>query len=186
MDLNATELDFEKGSRDGGLKIDPNNVIGSGAIAQVYKGSLTHNGVRKLVAVKVLHPNIHKRIERDLSLMRRVAELIHSLPSETIHMMNLPRVCGNFAQVMEHQIDLRNEAKHLHLFRENFALENKNEKIAKVSFPRPIISDADCLIEDYEDALPISKYLNDESAKGMELRKRLAGPLLRSFLKVSQ
>lgn len=187
MDLDdGTDLYFKKRSKDGGLKIDPNNVIGSGAVAQVYKGSLTHNGVQKLVAVKVLHPNIHTRIERDLSLMTRVAELIHSLPSDTIQMMNLPRVCANFAQVMEHQIDLRNEAKHLHLFRANFAVENNNEKIAKVSFPRPILSDTNCLIEDYEDALPMSEYLNDESAKGMELRKKLAGPLLRSFLKVSQ
>jgi len=184
VNIDASKLDFEQG---GGLKIDPKDVIGSGSVAQVYKGTLTHNGVRKQVAIKVLHPNIHKKVDRDLSLMRRVAQLIHSLPSETIRMMNLPKVCGNFAQVMEFQIDLRKEAKNLHIFRDNFAVHvgSENGKIPKVSFPRPILTDADCLIEDYEEALPISAYLKDDSAQGVELRKKLAGPLLRSFLKVS-
>ena len=183
VDLGASELAFDQG---GGLKINPNDVIGSGSVAQVYKGTLTHNGVCKQVAIKVLHPNIHERVDRDLSLMRRVAQLIHSLPSETIRMMNLPKVCHNFAQVMTFQIDLRNEAKNLHIFRDNFAVgRSENGKIPKVSFPRPILSDADCLIEDYEEALPMASYLKDNSTQGVELRKKLAGPLLRSFLKVS-
>jgi len=166
----------------GGLTIDQNDVIGSGSVAQVYKGTLNRNGVEKMVAVKILHPNIHGRIERDLSLMQRVASLVDSLPSETIRMMNLPRVAANFSDIMRHQIDLRNEKAHLERFRDNFLCDDA--LVGKVSFPQPIFAEADCLVEDYEDAVPISQFLKDDSPSGMALRRRLAGPLLRAFLKM--
>lgn len=169
------------GGHEGGLKIDPRDVIGSGSVAQVYKGTLTYNGVERKVAVKVLHPNIHTRIERDLKLMERIAQLLHSLPSETIRMMNLPRVCGNFSLIMRHQIDLRNEARHLQRFRQNFV---SHEGYNKIEFPMPLLADEHCLVEDYEDAVPMSTFLLDDSEDGMKLRRKLAGPLLRAFLKM--
>lgn len=168
---------------EGGLKIDPKDVIGSGSVAQVYRGTLTyHNGEEKQVAVKVLHPNIQQRIERDLKLMGRLAQLFHALPSEAIRMINLPRVCGNFAEIMRHQIDLRNEARHLQRFRENFVVGD--DRIGKITFPMPLLVNENCLVEDYEDAVPMSSFLMDNTEEGMRLRRKLAGPLLRAFLKM--
>jgi aarF domain-containing kinase len=166
---------------EGGLKIHPKDVIGSGAVAQVYKGTLTYNGEEKQVAIKVLHPNIQQKIERDLKLMERLAQLLHALPSETVRMMNLPRVCGNFAAIMRHQIDLRNEARHLQRFRKNFVCD---DRISKIRFPMPLLADENCLVEDYEDAIPMSTFLMDNTEEGMRLRRKLAGPLLRAFLKM--
>mmetsp|Transcript_10228 Transcript_10228/g.19159 ORF Transcript_10228/g.19159 Transcript_10228/m.19159 type:complete len:627 (+) Transcript_10228:71-1951(+) len=166
---------------EGGLKIDPKNVIGSGSVAQVYRGTLTYNGEEKQVAVKVLHPNIQQKIERDLKLMERLAQLCHALPSETVRMINLPRVCGNFADIMRHQIDLRNEAKHLQKFRKNFVCD---DRISKIAFPMPFLADENCLVEDYEDATPMSSFLMDDTEEGMRVRRKLAGPLLRAFLKM--
>lgn len=62
------------------LKIDKDGIIGSGSVAQVYSGiwkdpnSETKEG--RKVAVKVLHPNIHHDVERDLLLLKRVANII--------------------------------------------------------------------------------------------------------------
>eukprot|EP00554_Chaetoceros_debilis_P002484 CAMPEP_0194087012 /NCGR_PEP_ID=MMETSP0149-20130528/23487_1 /TAXON_ID=122233 /ORGANISM="Chaetoceros debilis, Strain MM31A-1" /LENGTH=593 /DNA_ID=CAMNT_0038770255 /DNA_START=191 /DNA_END=1972 /DNA_ORIENTATION=- len=179
------------------LKIDPKDVIGSGSIAQVYKGILRQedrdggdsNGdsEERAVAVKVLHPQIHERVERDLDLMTRVASIVDSLPIETIKMMNLPKIANNFAMIMRNQLDLRRESDHLLQFSHNFAPIDSSKgitSIAKVSFPEPIMASADCLIEDYEDALPISHYIEDETHAGLALRRELAGPLLRAFLKM--
>jgi aarF domain-containing kinase len=169
------------------LRICENDVIGSGSVAQVYKGSFSSDGVENhVVAVKVLHPDIHDRIERDMSLFFRVASILNALPSETIRMMNLPKVTSNFAHIMRHQLDLRNESDHLDVFRYNFSYNDNPASVGvpKVKFPRPILAEADCLVEDYEDAVPISILLKDDSEKGLELRRKLAGLLLRSFLKM--
>ena len=41
-------------------------------------------------------------------------------------------------------------------------------------------------MEEYagDDAVPISRYLADDSSEGLKVRKRLAGPLLRAFFKM--
>lgn len=84
---------------------------------------------------------------------------------------------------MKLQTDLRNESQNLDKFRQNFDSEMKQD--SKVSFPKPILSECDCLIEDYmDDSKPISDYLFDDSANGMAIRRTLAGPLLRAFLKM--
>ena len=176
------------------LRIFKNDVIGSGSVAQVYRGSIHKDGSEKTVAVKVLHPNINEKIEKDLNLMWRVASLLDALPSKTIKLMNLPTVVSNFADLMRHQIDLRNESYHLEEFRRNFRnvsgfdYDDKNHTaeslVPLISFPRPIAAERSCLVEDYEDGMPISHYVSDDSAEGMELRRQLAQPLLRSFLKM--
>eukprot|EP00978_Attheya_sp_CCMP212_P004709 scaffold10348_cov54-Attheya_sp.AAC.2 len=183
--------------REKGLEIHPGDLIGSGSAAQVYRGTLTlKNGWKKNVAVKILHPNIKKRVERDLLLMERVSELLDSIPSETIHMMSLPRVADTFGSIIRRQVDLRIEGHNLNQFHSNFVNgskgmeddgEVKTERIPKVSFPRPIKGwvDEHVLVEDLVDnATPIAQFLRDSSEKGLELRRELAGPLLRSFLKM--
>ncbi len=55
------------------LEINENDIIGSGSVAQVYTGLWKG---QKRVAVKVLHPNIHEHVERDLLLMMRAADII--------------------------------------------------------------------------------------------------------------
>ena len=63
------------------LNIHENDIIGSGSVAQVYSGIWTNSNsddkkVTRRVAVKILHPNIHHRVERDLLLMKRAASII--------------------------------------------------------------------------------------------------------------
>jgi predicted unusual protein kinase regulating ubiquinone biosynthesis (AarF/ABC1/UbiB family) len=53
------------------------NILGSGCIAQVYKGKIEHNGNELLVAIKVKHPNVDDEIDSDL-----FSSVSHSMRSE--------------------------------------------------------------------------------------------------------
>lgn len=99
-------------------------------------------------------------------------------------MLSLPRACSNFENIMHLQVDLRNESINLDRFRDNFECNTKNDTM-KISFPEPFLSERECLIEDYiKDSKSISAYLVDDSASGLLARRKLAGPLLRAFLKM--
>jgi len=82
------------------LKVDREGILGSGCVAQVYRGTLGGNGDGKErdVAVKVLHPNMLERTERDLLLMKRMANLVRkyvlqvsipclSIPLAVVHLI---------------------------------------------------------------------------------------------------
>ena len=175
-----------------GLKIG--NVIGCGSAAQVYSGSLTTvdaNGNEKIkeVAVKILHPRFQHMVDRDLQFFKSIADVLNALPFEKLKMLNLPRVAENFGVILRRQADLRIEAENLTQFRTNF-LGNANDAdyTGMISFPSPVEGwvDRDVLVEELVgDATPIAEFLNDSSPEGLALRKELAGPLLRAFLKMT-
>jgi aarF domain-containing kinase len=103
-------------------------------------------------------------------------------------MMNLPRATETFGYVLFLQADLINEAKNLNQFRSNFYRESKTRQDeSSIVFPQPIQgwSSPKVIVEDYvHDAIPISDFIQDSSAEGIAIRKELAGPLLRAFLKM--
>jgi len=117
-------------------------------------------------------------------LMKRVAFLIDSLPSETLSCLGLPTVASNFENILRRQIDLRLEAQNLQRFAKNFQHFEHSNFI--VTFPRPVDNfvSEHVLVEDFIDGVPISDFLLDESINGLELRKKLAKPLLNAFLKM--
>jgi aarF domain-containing kinase len=175
-----------------GLHIKEDDVIGCGSAAQVYRGRLTAIDARtgkesvRTVAVKVLHPNFSKMVQRDLELMQSVAEFLHSLPTETIKMLNFPRATENFGGVLQLQADLTNEATNLEQFRTNFYHDFPEEQ-SSIRFPKPFPgwSSRNVLVEDYvHEATPIANFLRDSTPDGLKLRRELAGPLLRAFLKM--
>jgi hypothetical protein len=184
-----------------GLQIE--EVIGCGSAAQVYKGRLKQQqqqkqkqellndeggGSEHAVAIKVLHPNFTQMVERDLELIQIVAEYLHALPSDFIRMLNLPRVTENFGGVLRLQADLTNEARNLQQFRFNFYKNRGDvEEQSSIAFPQPLDQwrSTNVLVEDcFHDAVPIAEFLKDSTEKGLEVRRELAGPLLRAFLKM--
>jgi aarF domain-containing kinase len=81
---------------------------------------------------------------------------------------------------------LRVESGNLQQFRANFYRTNKNE-VGVICFPAPVEGwiDQQVLVEDLvEDATPIAEFLQDASPSGWVIRRELAGPLLRAFLKM--
>jgi len=114
------------------------------------------------------------------------------LPFEIIKMLGLPRAASNFTSVMREQVDLRLEGENLDRFYDNFISAATSNgafpwRDPKTTFPRPYDGWVahNVLVEEFiEDSTPISEYLNDNSEDGKALRKELAGPLLRAFLKM--
>lgn len=108
------------------------------------------------VAIKILHPKVHRTIARDIKIMRFVANLINLFPGA--EWLSFPEEVDVFADMMFSQLDLRNEAKNLLRFGDNFG--HRREAI---SFPRPLpkFSTRELLIEQYEDALPLKHFLNN-------------------------
>ena len=103
-----------------------NELIGSGCIGQVYKGSIKSlDGKVQNVAVKVMHPNIKRAINSDLDLLRIVVAVMEKFPYlfKGIQWFNLNGVIDEFAAMLKLQLDFRVEAENLDKFNENFADE---------------------------------------------------------------
>jgi aarF domain-containing kinase len=97
-------------------------------------------------------------------------------------------VVEEFSVVLRNQADLTIEAQNLRQFRTNFYRNSETrEHESSIIFPQPIDgwTAPQVIVEDYVgDAVPIATFLHDSSPEGMEIRKKLAGPLLRAFLKM--
>lgn len=106
-------------------------------------------------AVKVLHPGVESLINADLTIMHAVASIIHLLPDA--EWLSFPDEVEMFGKMMREQLDLRCEAGNLDRFAENF----KNRP--KVGFPLPFMPlvRKTVLIEEYQNALPIRKFLDN-------------------------
>jgi aarF domain-containing kinase len=85
-----------------------------------------------VVAVKVLHPNVDKVINRDLKIMSFFANCIAALPG--MEWISLPEEVEVFGKMMREQLDLRHEASNLETFEHNFNARRENA----VNFPRPM------------------------------------------------
>jgi aarF domain-containing kinase len=178
-----------------GLHVEEDVIIGTGSAAQVYRGTLdvpdpvTGDIISKPVAIKVLHPRLDYLVARDLWLVQTIANIMHALPVERIRMLNLPRATDNFGSILQRQADLRVEASNLVRFRSNFFGNSTNDEQegSLIFFPQPMNGwiSSTVLVEDLvHDAKPISEYLKDSSEEGQVIRKELAGPMLRAFLKM--
>jgi len=202
----------------GGLVVMPEDVIGCGSAAQVYRGKLriqqqqqqqqhtqyanqsrqsslplSDTTIYRDVAVKVLHPNFQELVDRDLELIGILADFLHSLPIESVRLLNLPHAVEDFSVVLHNQSDLTIEATNLRRFRKNFydkqspSSQRKsareegddfNESSWGVVFPQPVDgwTSSKVLVEDYvHDSVPIADFLLDSSKEGMETRRELAG-----------
>lgn len=109
-------------------------ILGSGCIAQVYKGAIfDKNGKEQPVAVKVKHPNVDDDIDADLDIMRVSMHILERIPVDVfrnLKWLNLPGFIEEVATMLSIQLDLRQEADHLVRFNENF----KNDD--EIIFPK--------------------------------------------------
>jgi aarF domain-containing kinase len=135
--------------------------IGSGCIAQVYKGTLLrdtpHHPKSTEIAVKVQHPNIWDKVCIDFYILGKVASFLESLPgSLDLSNLSLRDSVDQFCNIMLPQLDLTLEASHLKRFNRDFSGD------PRVHFPIAIdeLTSPKILTETFCHGKPILSYLN--------------------------
>lgn len=130
------------------------------------------------VAIKVLHPNVERKINRDLKLMKFFANLINIIP--TMEWLSLPEEVDQFSVLMRLQLDLRIEGLNLAKFRYNFKDQSD------IHFPKPYLnySTREVLVEEFIHAIPLEKILSIKENFGKNLSREISDKGLDSFLKM--
>ena len=155
--------------------------IGSGACAQVYNAKINtskveghentysdHESEILPVAVKVLHPNIVCKFERDLGVFQFLVGMAYTfLPS--IEWISFRESLDEFAFQMQVQLDLTTEAENMLQFRRDYEKGN-------IIFPRPIVEmcTPELLVQTYEIGEHIQNYLSDLDAVPKAARKKMS------------
>ena len=91
--------------------------LASASVAQVHAATL-HDG--RAVVVKVLRPGIDRRIARDVTLLRALADIVarHHPHADKIRPHD---VVSEIEKTLEHELDLQREGANASLLRRNFA-----------------------------------------------------------------
>ncbi|CAK9441238.1 uncharacterized protein LODBEIA_P51070 [Lodderomyces beijingensis] len=157
------------------------NGNGSGDMANKFFDQLVvteHLDSNEAVAIKVLHPNVEVKINRDLKVMKFFADFINIIP--TMEWLSLPDEVEQFSILMRLQLDLRIEAMNLAKFRQNF------KSRLDIHFPKPYLNftTRDVLVEEYIYAIPLSKLLSLTENFGKNLSKEVSDKGLDAFLKM--
>lgn len=92
--------------------------VAAASIAQVHRGEVERDGIRKAVAVKVLRPNVSARFRRDLSDFFYVANKAESYSAEA-RRLRLIEVINTMSRSVAMEMDLRLEAAALSEMAEN-------------------------------------------------------------------
>lgn len=143
-------------------------------LALTYEEDEEHRIPTAAVAIKVLHPNVHRTIEYDIRIMRFFADMLNTLPG--MSWVSLPEEVAQFSTLMFSQLDLRHEARNLARFERNFMTRN-----SAVSFPRPLLEfcSRDVLVEELIDAVPLKHFMR---LGGLDYDSRIADLGLDAFL----
>lgn len=155
------------------------NPVGSGTIAQVHICTLRNGGLE--VAVKIAHPHVAEKIERDLQLIGLIAAVVDSM----FPWLNIMEEAQYFSNMMHEQLDLRREAYTLAHFSRNFATWRT------VSIPVPIYPyvSSSILMETFASGTSIAKFVrpwpgNSSPAIEHRITYELATIGLNSFLQM--
>jgi len=161
------------------LEITDRTPLGTGCLCQVYKGKLlVGDGEKQEIAIKIVHPDVRRKIRVDLSLLRVVLKFLERIPvaRDYLRWNGVDSAVSEFETMMVEQMDLRIEAKNLQRFGENF------KDIPNVTFPR-VYTDhvtADVLVESFEAGKCIDQYFDAPPP----LKKHLADVGIDAFLKM--
>ena len=145
------------------LEIDQSKPIGSGCIAQVYRGKyLDKNDKGEIkdkvdVAIKLIHPHIEQNLIYDMHLMKAFIWLIEFFPG--IHYMSLSDTANTFARAMQEQMDLRIEAENMNHFIDDF----RDSKTVLFSKPLEGLIQKHALVETFCNGVPITNFMSEDT-----------------------
>ena len=138
------------------LELDKTKPIGSGCIAQVYKGTFKKpDGTRVPVACKLIHPHIEENLVHDMNILKAFVRLLECVPS--LQYLSLGGAVNTFSHAMREQLDLSMEAEHMKHFKEDFK-DDPN-----VDFAEPIdgMVTRNALVETFCEGVPITQFMKE-------------------------
>jgi aarF domain-containing kinase len=175
-------------------RIEIDDILGSGCIAQVYKGYIilptdddtdaTTNRQKQQprrrirpVAIKVMHPHVEADIDADLDILRvtvRIMEYLDFGPLKDLKWLNLPGFIEEMADMLKLQLDLRREGRNLVQFHQNFMSNDV------VIFPQLIEAcppTKNILVETFCEGVPIMDFIKHNKADRDMLTKMCTGAI---------
>jgi aarF domain-containing kinase len=165
-------------------------LLGSGCIAQVFKAKYKEDGVkrddRKSVAVKVVHPSAARSIKADTNIMLAITRVLEAVVPGS-ESLSLHESVQEFTSIMLRQLDLRNEAESLRIFRRNFSSSSSQGGSSSgdgVRFPSPLVTGRNVLVETLEPGSTVAELMPViEGNAGV--RQQLTQVLLDTILKMT-
>jgi aarF domain-containing kinase len=154
--------------------------IGSGCIAQVYKGTLKqkspHHPEGSEIAIKVQHPGIWQKVCVDFYILGKIANALEAIPYLNLDYLSIRDTVDQFCNVMLPQLDLTLESKHLTRFNKDFGSD------PQITFPVPLdeLTTQKILVETFCHGSPILQFQSAD----LETRKELAYLGLQTTLKM--
>ena len=158
------------------LSIEPSKTAAS--IAQVHKGKVFLNGKKIDVAIKILRPNIEKKIKRDLSSFYAAARILEKISHEA-RRLRLVEVIETLERSLSIEIDLRLEAAAQSEIKENTI----NDNYFYVPSILWDLARKNILISEWVDAIP-AKNMNELNKAGYNFKK-IGKNILKTFLTLS-
>ncbi len=122
----------------------------SASIGQAHRAVLPDG---REVVVKVQHPDILRRVQTDLSILKELAGLAEQYISE-LRAYRPTAIVEEFHRTLLRELDFRRELRHLQIFNNNFA------KDPCVKFPAPVpeLSSGRVLTMEYLAGTPLAKH----------------------------
>lgn len=117
----------------------------------VYRACYIENGVDTIVAVKVMHPGVSRKVELDMEIVKAFGTVLEWIPG--MKYLGPQKEIETFCEMMTAQLDLRIESKNLFKFIENF------DGVKGVCFPRPVFGSKNVLVERFYDGILLSDWL---------------------------
>jgi ubiquinone biosynthesis protein len=150
--------------------------VAAASIAQVHRGEVLRDGLRRPVAVKVLRPNVASRFRRDLADFFFVAEKAEAYSAEA-RRLRLIEVINIMSRSVAIEMDLRLEAAAMSEMAENTG-NDPDFRVPAVDWDR---TTHNVLTMEWIDAIALSDHARLEAAQ-VDLRD-LGRKVIQSFLR---
>lgn len=154
--------------------------VAAASIAQVHRGEVEKNGVRKQVAVKVLRPNVAARFRRDLSDFFFVANKAEAHSAEA-RRLRLIEIINTMSRSVAMEMDLRLEAAALSEMAEN-TRDDRDFRVPTVDWDR---TTHNVLTMEWIDGIALNDHARLAQAKAdlPELGRKVIQSFLRHALR---
>ena len=144
--------------------------VAAASIAQVHRGEIERDGVRKAVAVKVLRPNVASRFRRDLADFFFVAHKAEAHSAEA-RRLRLIEVINTMSRSVAMEMDLRLEAAALSEMAEN-TRDDPDFRVPTVDWDR---TTHNVLTMEWIDGIALNDHARLAAVAGRSARSRPQG-----------